>query len=84
MNNILLEIYTPDGVLFNGEVASVTLPGTKGPFTVLKNHAPIISSLTEGEIKYVVDKKFSKIEVDSGFVEVKKNIVTVCLETIIK
>lgn len=84
MNNILLEIYTPDGVLFNGEVTSVTLPGTKGPFTVLKNHAPIISSLTEGEIKYVVDKKFSKIEVNSGFVEVKKNIVTVCLETIIK
>lgn len=71
-------------MLFNGEVTSVTLPGTKGPFTVLKNHAPIISSLTEGEIKYVVDKKFSKIEVNSGFVEVKKNIVTVCLETIIK
>lgn len=84
MNTIRLEIYTPDGVLFNGEITSVTLPGTKAPFTVLNNHAPIISSLTEGEIKYVVKKKVSKIDVKSGFVEVKNNIVTVCLETIIK
>ncbi len=84
MKNIRLEIYTPDGVLFNGEVSSVSLPGTKGPFTILNNHAPIISSLTEGKINYVVNRKTSKIKVNSGFVEVKNNIVTVCLETIIK
>ena len=84
MNNIRLEIFTPDGVLFNGEVTSVTLPGTSGPFTILNNHAPIISSLKEGIIKYVVGKKISTIKVNAGFVEVKNNIVTVCLETIIK
>ena len=84
MKNIRLEIYTPDGVLFNGEVSSVSLPGTKGPFTILNNHAPIISSLTEGNVSYVVNKKTSRIKVNSGFVEVKENIVTVCLETIIE
>ncbi len=84
IDNITLEIFTPDGILFNGKVASVSLPGTKGIFTVLTNHAPIISSLSKGAIKYTIDNNASKIEANGGFVEVKNNIVTVCLETIIK
>ena len=84
MKNITLKIFTPDGILYNGEVTSVTLPGTQGVFTVLINHAPIISSLTKGKIKYMVDEDISMIDVSSGFVEVKNNIVTVCLETVIK
>lgn len=84
MNNLRLEIYTPNGILFNGEVTSVTLPGTKGIFTVLKNHGALISSLTEGKIKYLIEKEISTIDVLGGFAEVKNNVVTVCLETIIK
>ena len=84
MKEITLEIFTPDGILFNGEVTSVMLPGTKGVFTVLKNHAPIISSLTKGKIKYIIDDKSSVIETNGGFVEVKNNVVIVCLETVIK
>lgn len=83
-NNILLEIFTPDGIIFNDKVASVALPGTKGGFSVLHNHAPIISSLTKGSIIYKVNDDSSTIEVNGGFVEVKNNVVTVCLETIIK
>ena len=84
MKNIILKIFTPDGILFNDEVTSVTLPGKKEVFTVLINHAPIISSLTKGDIKYKIDEDIFKIDVDSGFVEVKNNVVTVCLETVIK
>lgn len=84
MNNLILTIYTPNGILFNGEVTSVTLPGTKGPFTVMSNHGAIITSLTKGIIKYVIDEEISAIEVLGGFAEVKKNVATVCLETIIK
>ena len=84
MNILKLEIYTPNGVLFNGKVTSVTLPGTKGIFTVLKNHGAIISSLTKGVIKYVIDEEITTIDVLGGFVEVKNNVVTVCLETVIK
>ena len=84
MNTIRLEIYTPTGVIFNGEVTSVTLPGTKGLFTILYNHGAIISSLTKGKIKYTVNEEISTIEVSGGFAEVKNNVVTVCLETIIK
>lgn len=82
MNTIKLEIYTPTGVIFNGEVTSVTLPGTKGLFTILYNHGAIISSLTKGKIKYTVNEEISTIEVSGGFAEVKNNVVTVCLETL--
>ena len=84
MNILKLEIYTPNGVLFNGKVTSVTLPGTKGIFTVLKNHGAIISSLTKGVIKHTIDEEITTIDVLGGFVEVKNNVVTVCLETVIK
>ncbi len=84
MDNFKLHIYTPNGALFSGEVTSVTLPGTKGVFTVLKNHGAIISSLTNGRIKYMIDEEIYTIDVLGGFAEVKKNVATVCLETIIK
>ena len=85
LKNITLKIFTPDGILYDDEVESVTLPSSKGPFTVLINHAPIISSLIKGRIEYKVDEdNSSMIDVESGFVEVKENVVTVCLETVIK
>lgn len=47
-----LEILSPERTLFSGEVESVTLPGTLGEFTVLRHHAPLISSLTAGEVRF--------------------------------
>ena len=46
-----LEIVTPDKNLFKGEVDYVYCPGTHGSFGVLNNHAPIIATLKEGEVK---------------------------------
>ena len=77
-----LEIITPEQIYFTGEVTSVTLPGTIGMFTVWENHAPLISSLKEGKISYLVDNKESELNIESGFVEVNKNTVTVCLEIV--
>ena len=45
--SIRLRVLAPTGDLFCGEVAKVSLPGTKAPFVVLPGHAPIISSLEE-------------------------------------
>ncbi|MCB0554823.1 MAG: F0F1 ATP synthase subunit epsilon [Phaeodactylibacter sp.] len=50
MNIIVL---TPDKEIFRGEINSVKVPGTLGEFQVLKNHAPIVSSLEEGKIAIV-------------------------------
>ena len=61
-------------------VSSVTLPGTVGPFMVLRNHAPIISSLVKGEIIYVSAGKESRLPNSEGFAEVRDNQVDVCVE----
>jgi F-type H+-transporting ATPase subunit epsilon len=49
---MILEIITPEVSLFKGEVSSVSLPGLDGVFQVLNNHAPIISSLKQGELRF--------------------------------
>ena len=75
-----LHIYAPDKILYDGDTDSVTIPGMKGSFTILKNHAPLISSINKGVIKYKVSDNEEKLSVNSGFVEVRNNVITICAE----
>ena len=77
---ISLHIVSPERTLVEQAVSSVTLPGTLGPFEVLKNHAPIISSLEKGDIVYVSEGAEQRLPIASGFVEVRDNQVDVCVE----
>ena len=52
MKELHLNIVSPEKEVFNGEVKSVTLPGTSGVFSILPQHAPIVSSLQEGTVSY--------------------------------
>ena len=88
-----LNIITPEGTLVDQEVDRVELPGAKGRFVVLKDHAPIVSSLVEGEIvfglgpstplrdrgKELRDQE-GRIRISSGFVEVHDNQIIACVE----
>lgn len=85
---MFLEIITPDEVVFEGEVNSATFPGSDGSFQVLNNHAPMISTLGYGELKYQVvskDKKVTEtsIDVDGGVVEILNNRVIVLAEKVL-
>ncbi len=80
MDVINLHIVSPETTLVERAVSCVTLPGTLGPFEVLKNHAPIISSLTKGEIVYVSEGREERLSIGSGFVEVHNNQVEACVE----
>ena len=75
-----LRIITPSELLFEGEVESVTLPGTAGSFSVLNNHAPIISSLESGKVVVRTQEGSQDYPLNSGFVEVKDNVVIICIE----
>lgn len=72
-----LDIITADKSLFSGEIESVTLPGSKGKFQILKGHAALISSLEKGKV--IVKDKAGKHEFDvtGGVVEVLNNKVIV-------
>lgn len=78
-----LEIITPDMKVFEGYVEAATFPGTKGTFQVLRNHAPIISSLAEGFIKYRDEKQEHKIKVSGGMVEVMNNNIVALIEKVV-
>jgi len=68
-----LRILTPEKNLFDGEVDRVLLPGEDGGFEVLKDHAPILSSLVPGEVRVAVGKKESPYFVSGGFFEFAHN-----------
>ncbi len=75
-----LTIVSPEKVVFKGEVESVLVPGTLGDFEILTDHAPIISSLEKGKVEYATNEGKRQLEVNGGFVEVKKNEVSLCVE----
>ncbi len=87
-----LEIVSPEATLFAGEVTSVTVPGINGEFQMLKDHAPIVSLLQEGNVQIegnvsideAYESRFSKNEngktilpISSGTIEMKDNKVIV-------
>lgn len=87
-----LEIVSPEATLFAGDVISVTVPGVNGEFQMLKDHAPIVSLLQQGNvivdgnitIEEEFEGKFTKdaigrtvLAIDSGTVEMNDNKVIV-------
>ncbi len=75
-----LKIVSPEKIVFQGDVESVLVPGTKGSFEILNDHAPIISSLSEGTVEYSTKEGKKQFNIHGGFVEVKKNEVSLCVE----
>ena len=75
-----LEILSPENKIFEGEVNSVIFPGSNGKFQILNNHAPLISSLQKGSIKYTENKKEYSVDVSGGIVEILNNKVNALIE----
>lgn len=77
-----LKILTPQKELFSGKIRLVKVPGADGAFEVMDRHAPIVSSLIDGEIK-VIDEagKTSLYEIGGGMIEVSENVATILAVT---
>ena len=78
-----LEILTPVKKIFSDTVYGVQLPGIGGSFEVLDKHAPLVSALKAGNVKVLKDKSMKNVSIytiQSGFVEVLNNKVTVLVE----
>lgn len=81
---IHLEIVTPGRIVFNEEVKSFTAPGIEGSFQILPKHAPFISTIIPGPVKFTTKQDDTKFFVTSGgTVEVHDNKVTMLAESII-
>jgi len=77
-----LEIVSPVKMVFEGEVNSITIPGTLGSFQVLQNHAPLISTFIVGRIKVEKDSESMEYSTSGGVFEVKNNKAIVLADSI--
>jgi F-type H+-transporting ATPase subunit epsilon len=78
-----IEIITPDRKVFEGDIKSVRVPGKKGSFQVLKDHAPIISTLESGSVITIDQEGIQKIfEISGGVIEVKANKIILLADTV--
>jgi F-type H+-transporting ATPase subunit epsilon len=83
MKEMKLEIITPSKCAFSGEIESLSVPGSKGSFQVLFNHAPILSTFEIGKLKIVdSDKKEIEFATSGGTIEVLANKILVLAETV--
>ena len=78
-----LEILTPDKKVFEGDVTAVTVPGTLGSFQILKDHAPIISTLEDGLVIIKDSNGENTFNIKGGVVEVLDNKVIVLAEAVV-
>ncbi len=81
MDTLKLEILTPNGLIYDGEAMSVTLPGEEGEFGVLANHSSISTLLEAGVIDIEKeDKSVESILISWGVVNVDEKKVIVLVE----
>jgi F-type H+-transporting ATPase subunit epsilon len=76
---IRLEIVTPKGYAYTGEVEMVNIPTEEGEIGVLENHMPLMSALRPGLV-YIDGDKEKGFFVTEGFVEVTPKRVNVLAE----
>ena len=78
---INLEVVTPKGAIVSEEVDIVTAPGFAGEFGVLANHAPFLSTIKIGTLRYKKDGNENELMVSGGFCEVSNNKITFLVES---
>lgn len=75
-----LDIISPGKKIFSGKVKLVQVPGKKGAFEILQNHAPIISTLSAGKVKIIADNdEKSFIDIPGGVVEAANNNIIILI-----
>jgi F-type H+-transporting ATPase subunit epsilon len=80
------DLVSPEKLIFSGDVESVVVPGTEGEFTVLKDHAPFMSTLRRGllEIAQQGANATEKFYVQGGFADVAPNGLTILADYAVK
>jgi F-type H+-transporting ATPase subunit epsilon len=78
---IKLEVVTPKGAIVSDDVDIVTAPGYAGEFGVLANHAPFLSTLKVGTLRYKKNASEVELMISGGFCEVSNNKITFLVES---
>jgi F-type H+-transporting ATPase subunit epsilon len=77
----LLEIVTPERKIYSDKVDFAVFPGSEGELGILFDHAPLLARLAPGEIRITKNDAVQSLAISGGFLEVRKNEVSVISET---
>jgi F-type H+-transporting ATPase subunit epsilon len=71
MAKLHLQLVTPERTVLSEEVASLTCPTVEGEITILPGHAPLVATLTNGELVAKNGGESHNIHVSGGFVQIQ-------------
>lgn len=75
-----LEVISPQGIVVSKEITKISLPGAMGQFTILNNHAPIVTTLNKGKIAYYENGARSEVEISWAILSSKNNVINIYIE----
>lgn len=81
MKSFQLEIVTPEGVAFQGQVESLVLPAWEGLLGVLHGHEPMVATMKAGPLHYEQGGKTGWMAVSGGFAEIAREKAVLLVET---
>lgn len=81
MSTFLLEIVTPERLVYSGEVTNVIAKSVEGDMGILPGHISMVAPLQIGALTVKHDGKRSHIAVHGGFLEVRSDKVIVLAES---
>ena len=81
MSTFLLEIVTPERLIYSGDVTSIIAKSIEGDMGVLPGHVATVTPLQIGALTVLHDGKRSHIAVHGGFLEVRRDKVVVLAES---
>lgn len=81
-STFMVEVVTPERVLYQDEVQFLVAPGAEGELGVMRNHAPLVAALSIGVLRYRDNTGQPKrMAVSGGFMEVIDNVARILAET---
>lgn len=77
MRKLLVEVITPEKVVYTNEVDMVIAPGSDGEVGILPLHTPFITTLDIGELRVKIGQEQEYVAVHSGYLEVMEDKVMI-------
>ncbi|SFL86915.1 F0F1 ATP synthase subunit epsilon [Salibacterium qingdaonense] len=81
MSTINVNVVTPDGAVYDGDVEMVSARSQNGELGILPGHIPLVAPLSVGAVRLKYESKIHLVAVNGGFVEVRPDSVTILAES---
>jgi len=82
--NLLLEIITPEKVIYKDEVQEVIVPTVNGEIGILPNHVNLLTQISPGEMVVKKGNSLQHLAITGGFLEVNDNKISILAEYAVK